>query len=264
MSTPKAKSPLEQALSGLPTLFRSKLVASYIALKSATAEMRYDSAGLNAGKFCEIAIRLLQQVVLGTYIPFGTKISNFADECRKIITASAPKVPESLRVLVPRALVFVYSVRNKRGVGHVGGDVDANSIDAATMARVTDWVVCELIRVFHALSLEEAQDLVDSISVRQIPSVWEVGGKKRVLVKGLTAKKKTLLLLYSEPSSAVLAEDLCSWVEYSTLALFRRDVLRPLHADRLIEFDDKVNTVHLSPTGSAEVEQNILKTGAAG
>jgi hypothetical protein len=48
-------------------------------------------------------------------------------------------------------------MRNKRGIGHVAGDVDANAIDIATMARTADWIVCELIRINHGLSLEEAQ-----------------------------------------------------------------------------------------------------------
>ena len=79
-------------------------------------------------------------------------------------------------------------MRSKRGIGHIGGDVDANGIDIATMARIADWIVCELIRINHGVSLEEAQDIVDGISVRQLPSILDVGGKKRVLKDGLKAK----------------------------------------------------------------------------
>lgn len=171
---------------------------------------------------------------------------------------------ESLRVVVPRALVFIYTMRSKRGIGHIGGDVDANTIDIATMVRTADWIICELIRVYHTLSLEEAQDLVDGISVRQLPDIWEVNGKKRVLRPGLTAKQQTLFLLYHEPTSVVLAEDLYTWVEYDQLRTYRRDVLTPLHNARLIEFDKENDAVHLSPTGAHEVETKILKTPLAG
>jgi hypothetical protein len=61
-------------------------------------------------------------------------------------------------------------MRNKRGIGHVGGDLDANSIDISAMAKVADWTVCELIRLYHGLSLEEAQDIVDGLAVRQLPT----------------------------------------------------------------------------------------------
>lgn len=255
MSTSKhSGSPLEASLSGIPDTFRERLVESYLELKDAASHERHDLAGLNAGKFCETVLRFAQQEVLGTFTPFGQKIASFTDDCRKIITAHAPTVAESVRVLIPRALVFVYSMRNKRGIGHVGGDVDANAIDIATMARVADWIICELIRVYHKLSLEEAQDLVDGLAVRAMPDIWEVDGKKRVLRKGLNIKSQTLLLLYSDPSSTVLDEDLREWVEYATLALYRRDVLRPLHKSRLVEYDEEVGSVRLSPSGVQEAE----------
>jgi hypothetical protein len=234
-------------------------VSSYLALKEAVREDRHDLAGLHVGKFCETALRLLQQVVTSSHTPFGKRIPNFADECRLIISATAPTVAESLRVVVPRALVFAYTMRSKRGIGHVGGDVDANAIDVATMARTADWVVCELIRVYHNLSLEEAQDLVDSLAAREMPEVWEVDGKKRVLRTDLTVRQQTLLLLYSDTASSVLDEDLCSWVEYDTRRHYRRDILRPLHKARLIEFDEDIGTVRLSPAGVREVEDGIRK-----
>lgn len=47
--------------------------------------------------------------------------------------ASMPEVPGkgSLRLVIPKAVSLIYTLRNKRGIGHVGGDVDANAIDGA-------------------------------------------------------------------------------------------------------------------------------------
>lgn len=151
-------------------------------------------------------------------------------------------------------------MRNKRAIGHAGGDVDANGIDIATMARIADWTVCELIRINHGLSLEEAQDIVDAISVRQIPFVWEVAGKKRVLKAGLTAKDQVVVLLHSCEPSAVLVEDICDWVEYSNLHVFKNSALNPLHKQRLIEHDQATGSVVLSPKGVDYVEQHILRS----
>jgi len=257
MSTRKPESPLHKALAGVSAPFRSKLINAYEKLKRDHVEGRYEAAGLAAGKLCEVVIRLLQQVVLGQFTAFGVKIVNFTDECRRIEGAPAASAVESLRVVVPRALNFLYTMRNKRGIGHVGGDVEANAIDSATLARLADWIVCELIRVYHGLSLEEAQDLVDNLALRQLPDIWEVGGKRRVLL-GLSASDQVLLLLYSDPSSFVLAEDLCSWVEYSQPSMFRRNVLRPLHKKRLLEFDEESGVVYLSPVGTREVEERVL------
>lgn len=258
MSTKAPLSLLDTALVNIPKQFRTRLIKAYLDLKKNTQEARHDAAGMAVGKLCETALRLLQDKVQGRFTPFGTKINNYADDCRMLINAPANSGTESERVVLPRALVFLYTMRNKRGIGHIGGDVDANAIDIATMARTADWVICELIRINHGLSLEEAQDIVDGISIREVPTIWEVAGKKRVLKDGLKAREQSLLLLYSSVDSTVLLEDLCSWVEYATVPLFKRDVIRKLHKQRLLEFDEDSDTVVLSPKGAAYVEEHLL------
>lgn len=257
MNTKATKSVLDQALANIPKKFRTKLIATYLDVKRAQTESKFESTGLSAGKFCEALIRLLQNEITGSNVAFGKPIPNMADECRKLITAQNQGVSDSIKIIIPRALIFLYTMRNKRGIGHIGGDIDANRIDAATIARTTDWIVSELIRVYHKLSIEEAQDLVDSISVKSLPIVWEVAGKKRVLQDGLNAKQKALLLLYSEADAAIFTEDLCSWVEYSP-SMFAKRVLNDLHKERLIEYDRESELVYLSPKGVKTVEDNLL------
>ncbi len=257
MNTKNLNPVLQTALASVPAIYRTKLIQAYLALKKNTSEARYDAAGLAIGRLCEVILRFLQQKIHGTSTPFGTKINNYADECRKLISAPATSGNESERVLIPRALVLLYTMRNKRGIGHVGGDVDANEIDIATMAKVADWIICELIRINHGLSLEEAQDIVDSISVRQLPSIWEVGGKKRVLKGGLKATDQALLLLYSSPDSGVLLEELCDWVDYSNPGVFKREI-KKLHKQRLLEFDTDSESITLSPKGAKYVEDNLI------
>ncbi|WP_043766591.1 hypothetical protein [Algiphilus aromaticivorans] len=250
---------LISALSGIDQNVRKKIVGSYIDLKRNLAESRLDAAGLNAGKLCEAVIRHLQITAFGSNTPFGRKIPNFADECRKIICApSGANITESEKAILPRALVFLYTMRNKRGIGHIGGDVDPNAIDGALIGRVSDWIVCELIRVNHNLSLEEAQDLVDGLAIRQLPDVWEVAGKKRVLRDGMSAKDQLLLLLYSCQDQTVLVEDLVSWVEYSNPAVLRSRIIGNLHKGRFVEWDRDSEFIVLSPKGAKYVEENLL------
>lgn len=211
------------------------------------------------GKFCETVLRFLQDKLLGSYTAFGVHISNFADECRKLVNSPVGSGKESERQVLPRALVFLYTMRNKRGIGHIGEDVDANSIDIAVMTKIADWIICELIRLYHDLSLEEAQDIVDGLAVRQLSVVWEVAGKKRILKEGLAAKDQALLLLYSCADSSVFINDLCDWVEYSNQAVFKSKVVGPLHKSRLLEFDKETESITLSPKGVAHVEDNLLK-----
>lgn len=259
MNTSKPKSPLDAALVNINGSFRGRIIKQFLALKTALAAGNDKTVGIEAGHLCETVLRLLQQEVHGTHTGFDAKIGNFADECRKLVSSSNGAANESLRLVIPRALVFVYTMRNKRGIGHVGGDVDANRIDALSIAQTCDWVVCELIRCFHGLSLEDAQDLVDGLTIRSVTEIWEVAGKKRILKKGLPFRDQVLLLCYQDPSSAILSEDLFDWLEYSNFSVFKNKILAPLHKERLIEYDKNADCVTISPLGAKDVEERVLR-----
>lgn len=263
MSMSTQNSLLEQALANVPAKYRSQIINAYQEIKKRQIEASYsnemDSVGISVGKFCESVIRLLQHVTSGNNVPFGTHIPNFPDACRVIIQANAPSVPESLRIIIPRALVFLYTMRGKRGIGHVGGDVEANSIDMATIVRVSDWVMCELLRTYHNLPIEDAQSLLDSLAAKTLPFIWAIDGRHRVLEPDMSMKKKVLLLLYSSPESSALAEELFDWIEHSHISNFRRDVLRPLHREKLIEYNESDEIVYLSPKGVEKVEKDIIE-----
>ena len=257
-STNATQSTLDSALAKLPAPFRQRIVEKYLEIRAAYADGNHDTVGLRTGVFCETVYRFLQESLTGSHTPFGTQIRNFPDECRKLEQLQKAAGDESLRVIIPRALSFAYTLRNKRGVGHAAGDVDANGIDAATCMRVADWILCELIRLFKSVSLEEAQQILDAISARQLPEVWSVSGRKRVLHTQFDYKEQVLLLLHGDLEAAVPVEDLFEWVEHPRMNNFKRDVLRPLHRARLIEFDETTDTVTLSPTGAKQVEESLM------
>lgn len=258
MSTPKPNIELADALAGVSGSFRGRLLKAYNGLKTAFLDGNFDTCGLRAGRFCEVLLRWAQAELIGAYTPFGTKISNFKNECDALERTPRAAGHESVRILIPRALSFLYTLRNKRGIGHEGGDVDANEIDAATAVRLADWCICELIRLKYAISLEEAQAICDAIAERQLPQIWDVFGKKRVLIKGLSYPNQTLLLLYSSHESAVPSEDLFAWTEHSNQASFRKDVLKKMHKNRLIEYDQENQMVAISPLGVEKVENELL------
>lgn len=265
MSTRADELALETALTTIPKRFRTKIIENYIGLKSAFAEGQYDACGVRAGKFCETMLRFLQDSLTGTSILFTQKIPNLAVECARLEQVPAASHPESLRVMIPRALSFLYTLRNKRGFAHVGGDVDANEIDAVACLRIADWCLCEVIRIFHTLSLEEAQALLDSIAARQLPQIWNVVGRRRVLDSSLGYREQTLLLLYSEkdsgiPNAGLPIEDLFEWIEHPRLSDYKKDILRPLHKQRLIEYDQDTEVAIISPLGKEEVETKLLST----
>lgn len=263
MSTPKPKSPLNAALANIPPEFRNRIIKSYLELKSRHSEGKYDAAGVSAGKFCETVVRLLQHELKMPVTAFGQQISNLPRECETFGAVTKSIGNDALRIVIPRAVSLLYTLRNKRGIGHVGGDVDANVVDATTIARVSDWILCELIRIFHNMSLEDADALVSSLASRDIPDVWEVGGRKRVLRPDLDFKQKSLVLLYSETGSAVLAEDLFAWCKYSNFGVYKNKVLDQLDKADLVDYDRQSESVMLSPLGIKIVEDELLNQKVA-
>jgi hypothetical protein len=228
-------------------------------------ERRWEPSELNGGKFCEVVYSIINGAVKGTFPTKATKPNNMTVACRALENepADANRVGDrSLRILLPRVLPMLYDIRNNRGVGHVGGDVDANQMDAEAVQALASWIMAELVRIFHSVTTEEAQQIVNSLVERKSPAIWEVEGVKRILDPSLTAKNQTLMFLH-QSTGWVLAADLVKWIEYSNASTFRRSILAPLHKGRLIEFDIKQGRARISPRGIKEVEDNLLTRSRA-
>src|ERR1700722_12406534 len=113
MSTKPPSTPPEKALSNIPEPFRTRLLDKYVSLRDAYVGGSFDAVGLRSGVFAETLIRWLQQVLTSTHIPFGTPIGNFEEECVKLQRLPKSSGNESLRVVIPRAISFIYTIRNK-------------------------------------------------------------------------------------------------------------------------------------------------------
>ena len=247
-------------LTAVPEGLRAPLLKHYIEIARNFVERRWEPSELNAGKLCEVVYCILDGATSTSFPSHPTKPADMIAACR--VLEQRPAVPgrvgdRSLRILIPRVLLGIYEVRNNRGVGHVAGDIDPNKMDATMVFASANWIVCELVRIFHQVPLESAQQAVSALVERRIPEIWEVEDQKRVLTSSLKAREQTLLLLYSE-ADWVQAEDLRSWVEYKNATVYRSKILLGLHKSRHIEFDQVGVRVQLSPKGAVEVEEKIL------
>jgi len=196
-------------------------------------ERRWEPSELNGGKLCEVTYTILKGYIDGDFPSTPTKPKNMVDACRALEQESS-SFNRSIRIQIPRMLIALYEVRNNRGVGHVGGDINPNQMDAVAVLHMCKWIVSELVRIFHDVDTKLASDTVNVLNNRTIPVIWETGDKYRVLHTGLTMRQKTLLLLY-HVRDGVSESDLVQWIEHSNASVYRRDVLRKLHADRFIE-----------------------------
>jgi hypothetical protein len=142
-------------------------------------------------------------------------------------------------------------------VGHLGGDVDPNAMDALCVLEMSKWILSDLVRIFHQVTTTEATALVNGLIQRNIPLIWQIGNKLRVLNPQMTMKDKTLAVLYHS-MDPVPEKTLLDWVEHSNVSVFRQDILRKAHRDKLIEYDEKAATVVISPMGIDYVERSVL------
>jgi hypothetical protein len=253
-------------LANIPESLREELIERYREIARNFIEHRWEPAELNGGKFAEVAYSIVLGAISGTFPSHANKPPDFVTACRALESRPANTAivgDKSLRVLIARQLVALYEIRNNRGVGHVGGDVNPNAMDATAVFSVAGWVLAELIRIFHGVSTSEAQAAVDQLAERTVPIVWIVPGIgiKRVLDAAISAPRQTLLLLHVS-RGWVLAGDLLAAVEYKTMSEYRKKVLRPLHAKRLIEFDPDGGRAHITPTGAIEAESIIAARSA--
>jgi hypothetical protein len=242
-------------LASLPPGLRDPLLAELNGIVNNYRLGKWEPSELKVGKLCEIVYAIVKGMVDGSYpTKLPKKPGNMEAACRAL--SSATTFPRTVRLTMPRVVVALYEIRNDRGVGHSGGDVDPNHMDATMVVAGAKWLVAELVRLLHSVDTATATQVVDAMVERIVPGIWTSGKVRRVLATGLTMKQQTLLLAYGQPI-AVPETDLFAWIEAPKLSDYRKDVLVSLHRDRLIEYDREAGTVVVLPPGDALVENTL-------
>jgi hypothetical protein len=250
----------KKLLAAIPAGLRDLLLEEYQKIASNYAEQRWEPSELSGGKFSECVYWICHDFVTGKTTSAPSKPLNMRDDCRAIEGNAKTSKPgdRSMRILIPRMLPALYEIRNNRGVGHVGGDVNPNHMDATVIYSMASYIIAELVAVFHQVTTAEAQEAVDAIVERKFALVWDAGTVKRVLDDGMKTSDQTLLLLH-QAAGWVPEKDLVASVEYSSGSMFRSRVLTPLHKARMIEHDASGTRARISPKGSAHVEEKIIR-----
>ena len=130
-------------LAAIPAALRDPLLDTYREIASNFSEHRWSPSELEGGKFCEVVYWICHGFITGTYVAAATKPPNMRDNCRDLERNTNTGKPgdHSLRILIPRMLPALYDIRNNRGVGHVGGDVDPNLMDATAVYSSASWIL---------------------------------------------------------------------------------------------------------------------------
>ena len=128
-------------------------------------------------------------------------------------------------------------------------------MDSSAVLAIASWVMAELVRVLHSVSVMEAQAVVNSLSERRVPLIWESGRIKRVLNPSLSSRDQILVLLASCPGKAEIIQ-LTQWTEVKNLAHFKK-TLRMLHKARFVELSENATRAELLPPGSIAASKMV-------
>ncbi|THD36156.1 MAG: hypothetical protein E7773_09530 [Sphingomonas sp.] len=244
------------ALSDIPPGLRSPLLSEFGQLLSEYGAGDWEKVGLKAGKLCEIIYSILKGLTSGSYPSAPAKPQNMVTACTALESAGQ-SFSRAVRIQIPRIIIATYELRNNRAIGHVSGDINPNHMDAEFFMRSCKWMIAELIRVYTSSDTASALALVETVTEKILPVVWDNEGRKKVLNPDLSTKDKTLVLAYASPEGAT-AREICSWSNYANLSRFRSSVLKGLSDDALIDFNSTTDVVNLSPTGNRYVESKGL------
>jgi hypothetical protein len=96
------------------------------------------------------------------------------DSDKLIVTLS--NYSDSIRLHIPRAIRVVYDIRNKRDAAHLADDIDPNLQDATLVISNLDWILAEFIRLYHNVSADEAQKIIEGLVARKVPVIEDFDG----------------------------------------------------------------------------------------
>lgn len=208
------------------------------------------------GKYAEVAIRCDQHVVTGACVPLTAPLAPFDQLVRTIEATPSGSSPESLRIIAPRVLHAMYTIRSKRRGGHVSGELSPQRIDALLTLQMADWFLAELVRVLGQLSLEEGQALVDSLVQRRIPVVYRDRDILVVTRHDLALRDEILVLVYAEATGLTENDIVAATRAARTTA---RGAVESLVDARLAyKTRERPYRLRLLPPGAAEVEARGL------
>ena len=211
----------------------------------------WKTSELDAGHFVESVRRLIELKLFGKYTPISKGLPPFND--KSMLSYINAEGDDSYRIHIPRALLTVYGIRNKRGVGHLS-NVSPNHLDATFILSSVKWVLAEIVRINSSYKPEETSKIVDQIVDRSVEGIWESADITRILVEGINLKEKIIFLLYA--TEEIFDQKILDIIEYKNQAYFKR-TLKHLHSSRFIEYKSNGECL-ISPKGIAYAEEIIL------
>ncbi|MEQ9568560.1 MAG: hypothetical protein RLN75_00085, partial [Longimicrobiales bacterium] len=128
-----------------------------------------------------------------------------------------------------------------------------NELDATTISRMTKWVLGELLRLKSTMTADETEQLLHRVVQTDLPWLWTVDGRDRLLQRSLKAEERVLVLLLARSPRSVA--DLQAAAEYTHTSRFKT-IVRGLHKRALLDMAAD-GTCRISPLGESAARELV-------
>lgn len=222
---------------GLPEDVVDEVLGAYTEAKRRFYLGDHRPQAVEGGRFAEAVFRLAQHAA---GLPV-TKVGKTLPGLDRLVPRleSGQQGNDSIRLHIPRTLKLIYDIRNKRDAAHLGDGIDPNLQDATLVVNNMNWVMAELVRVYHGVTADEAQVVIENLVSKEVPAVEEIDGQP-VILKELRGREQALLMLYRAGAEGGSLDDLADWLRAA-----RKDHLR----DRLKKMDKETLVLHHPKNG---------------
>lgn len=167
----------------------------------------WDGIALKAGKFVEAVTKALM-ISCGKTISAGRHFKA-GNELRQLESLPAATHPDVLRIVIPKACIFIYEIVNNRGGRHDATEIDANAMDAAVVIPLISWVLAEMVRYCSTGGdIDAAMALIEELTNKIHPYFEDIDGRTYVNVDKLGASDLALLILYKSYPKRMPRQDL--------------------------------------------------------
>jgi hypothetical protein len=240
--------------SGLRDDLVDEVLASYVEAKRRYYLGDHRPQEVEGGRFSEGVFRLLQQASNHDITPLGKTLPSVDRLLVQLENATGQ--PDSVRLHIPRTLKLIYDIRNKRDAAHLGDNIDPNLQDATLVTGNMDWVMAELIRLFHRVPADDAHRIIEELVTKDVPAIEEIDGQP-VILSDLPPRDQALLLLYKAGAVGADLDELAAWLRVSRKDHLRTRLLR-LDEDRLVLRHPASGRFHITRSGTHDVERRRL------
>lgn len=251
---------LDAIRSSLETVFPKPLVdellRAYTQLKQDYYAEKHAPSEVEGGKFSEAVFRMLEFVTTGSYTALGRTLNT---ESVIINLQNIPHgaQPESVRIHIPRTLRVMYDIRSKRDAVHLADGIDPNFQDSTFVSASADWVMAELVRLYHGVQPQEAQRIVDALVEKKCPLLQEFDDVLKTLVPSWGPAERIKAVLYHRGEQGATSEELASSLKPNQ----RPNIQRTL--DRLEYDTDEVHQqdglYFITRRGALDIEASIAE-----